>query len=58
MQSGDSVRVQPDVVAGELYLVSCEMGPKDVERGQEMTADIMLCEAGSKVLDRASSGFA
>jgi hypothetical protein len=54
---GGSVHVQPDVVAGGLYLTRCEVGAKFAEYGREVPAEIKLTEPGSVILDRCESGF-
>lgn len=54
---GGSVQVQPDVMAGKLQLTKCEVGPRQVAHGREVSAELRLTEPGSMVLDRASAGF-
>ena len=54
---GSSVQVQPDVVAGGLYLTRCEVGEKFANYGREVEAEIRLTEPGSVVIDRCASGF-
>ena len=56
---GAAVRVQPDVTAGGLYLVNCEVGTRhdDGYGGRGPAASIILSAPGSEVLDRCESGF-
>ena len=54
---GGSVQVQPDVVAGGLYLTKCEVAERLAEFGREVPAVITLTGPGSEVLDRCESGF-
>ncbi len=56
---GASVRVQPDVTAGALYLVNCEVGTRhdDGYGGRGPSASIVLSAPGSEALDRCESGF-
>lgn len=57
VKPGGTVQVQPDVVAGGLYLTRCEVGTKFAEYGREVAAEIKLTEPGSVTLDRCETGF-
>ena len=57
VKPGGSVVVQPDVVAGGLYMTRCEVGTKFVEYGREVSAEINLTEPGSVTLDHCKTGF-
>src|SRR5262249_50104565 len=46
-EPGGTTWVQPDVVAGGLYMTRCEVGEKFAEYGREVTAEIKLTEPGS-----------
>ena len=54
---GEPIRVQPAVMAGPLQMTWCGVGPRFAELGREVNAAIVLCEPGSNVLDRTTSGF-
>lgn len=54
---GASVQVRPEITAGELYLVNCEVGTRHADRGRGQSAAILLTAPGSVVLDRCESGF-
>jgi len=54
---GTTVPIQPNVVAGGLYMTHCDVAEKFAEYGREMSAEIVLTETGSIVLDQCESGF-
>ena len=55
--AGSRILVQPDVVAGALYLTRCEVGTKFSDSGREVGAEIRLTEPGSLVVDHCQSVF-
>lgn len=55
--AGAAVQVQPDVVAGSLYMTRCEVGERFADHGREVGAEIRLTEPGSVVLDQCESWF-
>lgn len=57
VSAGDAVMVQGDVVAGGLYMTTCEIVEKFADYGRQMGAEIKLTEPGSVVVDRCESGF-
>ncbi len=54
---GETVTVRPNVVAGSLYMMGCDIGRRTIETTRGAEATILLCEPGSGVLDQANSGF-
>jgi hypothetical protein len=55
--AGSRILVQPDVVAGSLYMTRCEVGAKSADYGREVAAEIRLTEPGSLVVDHCQSVF-
>jgi hypothetical protein len=55
---GDSVQIQPEVVAGNLFLSNCTITEKFAAYWRGPTATIDLMETGSVLVDQCESGFA
>jgi hypothetical protein len=56
-KANEVVMVRPNAVAGPLYMIGCDVGRKHAESFRGVEATILLCDAGSEILDRANTGF-
>ncbi len=56
-QPGRAIVVQPSVNAGPLYMVRCERAPNRGDDWRDVTAEILLCDAGGAVVSRGCTGF-
>jgi hypothetical protein len=54
---GESIFVQANVVAGDLYLMRSEVGDKSTGYRREVSTEFKLTEPGSLTVDRRDSGF-